>query len=196
MAARSGVLKTAARTLQATLKYAGITAFVILLHGLLVALVDKSVFLATGASLDALGGNQDIAGVLLPLFGANLALELLVGPLFAAMAIYVGRCYTAQREASLYKAVNFALSRYRRLVFPHMAAELSIQLGMIILVPGILFQLQYAFVDSIACFEEEKHPLSRSKRLTRGRRQSIFWLFFPWLIISQGVVFAVLWGVV
>ncbi len=62
---------------------------------------------------------------------------------------------------------------------------LTIQVGMIAIVPGILFLLQYAFVDSILCLEDEERPLNRSSRLTKGRRRGIFSLVFVWLIFTQ-----------
>lgn len=137
----------------------------------------------------------DLLNVLLPVMGVTLALELVLGPLVSAMAVYVGRSFAEGTAASLYGAVNFALNRYGRMFLPHLAAQLSIQLGMIILIPGVLFQMQYAFVDAIAALEDEPAPLSRSKKLTRGRRQSIFFLFLPWLLLSQVLIFADLWAV-
>ena len=50
--------------------------------------------------------------------------------------------------------------------------------------------MQYAFVDAIACLENEKHVISRSVKLTRGRRKYIFFIILPWAIVTQ--VFGIL----
>ncbi len=97
-------------------------------------------------------------------------------------------------DGALWLAHDLSLSRYSRVFFPHFVAWLSITLGMIIIVPGVLFLLQYAFVDAVACMEEEKSPLPRSKGLTRGRRKSLFLLALPWIILSQVLGFFQLWA--
>ncbi|MDP6931581.1 MAG: hypothetical protein QGG40_01635, partial [Myxococcota bacterium] len=114
-----------------------------------------------------------------------ILLEIILGPLFYAFAVYVGRARSAGQPTRFYEGLNFALNRYRRQFFPHAGAQLSIQLGMIVIIPGILFQLQYAFVDAVACLEDEKWPMARSTRLTRGRRRTLFFIFLPFLLLSQ-----------
>ena len=194
MAERSGAFTIGARALQAMAKGAGATLGVTVLYSLLLTVVDTALY---GAVMP--GGRmptqEDLLNVLLPVMGATLAVELLVGPLVAAMAVYIGRAFAEGSTPSLYQGINFALNRYGRMFLPHLAAQLSIQLGMVILIPGVLFQLQYAFVDAVAALEDEPAPLFRSKKLTRGRRKSIFLLFLPWLVLSQVLIFADLWAV-
>jgi hypothetical protein len=115
---------------------------------------------------------------------------ILLGPIFNSIAVYSGKAYMAKKATSLYGAVNFALSRYKRLFVPNLLAQLSIQIGMLIIIPGVMSWMQFAFVDSVACLEEEKHVLTRSKRLTKGRRKSIFLVILPWIFFSQ--VFGIL----
>ena len=50
--------------------------------------------------------------------------------------------------------------------------------------------MQFAFVDSVATLEQEKHVLSRSKRLTRTRRHTLVFLIVPYLILGQGIQLA------
>jgi hypothetical protein len=63
---------------------------------------------------------------------------------------------------------------------------LAIQIGSIVVVPGILFELFYAFVGPVAVLDDAvKRPLSRSTKLTRGRRGRLFragLLFSPWVL--------------
>jgi len=117
-----------------------------------------------------------------------------VGAWAAAASIYLWVQHVKQRPVSLYEAVNFGLNRLARILPAHAKAFFIVQLGMIVIVPGILFGLQYAFVDGIAALDEqEKNPLNRSRRLTSGRRGTLFRTFacfLPWWIPYQ---FALVW---
>ena len=192
MARRSSILTIIGRALSASIRNFHITLVAAALYGISLAVVDHLIFEMVGVSSPP--GQQDLPKVLLSMLGAQFGVEILLGPILAAMAVYVGRAAAEGKPASLYKSVNFALTRYTRLFIPHFVAWLSITLGMIIIVPGVLFLLQYAFVDAVACMEEEKSPLPRSKRLTKGRRKSLFLLTLPWIILSQGLGFFQLWA--
>lgn len=209
MATNRGALSIGLQAVQATFR--GITTVLplMLMYGVALAALDMWIYTSAMPS-GQMPGQEDLIRVLLPWAGVTLGLEILLGPIIAACAVYVGRAFALHREAqvaasfggeaqtppapSLYKAINFALNRYSRMFVPHAAAQLSIQLGLIIVIPGILFQMQYAFVDSVASIEDEAAPLNRSKRLTRGRRRSVFLLFLPWLLLSQVMIFIDLWA--
>ncbi|MFT4978210.1 MAG: hypothetical protein ACI8S6_004118 [Myxococcota bacterium] len=193
MATRSSALKVGLRAITAVTRGAAVTLPLAMVYGILLTLIDTVIYRST-IPAGQLPGQEDLIAVLLPWAGATLGLEIILGPIVAACAVYVGQAAATGGAVSLYKAVNFALSRYRRVFLPHLAAQLSIQLGLIIIIPGVLFQMQYAFVDSVACLEDEAAPLNRSKRLTRGRRRSVFFLFLPWLMLSQFIIFADLWA--
>jgi len=138
---------------------------------------------------------SELIALMLGWWGVVIALEVFLGPIVVAMSIYTARSHTqGLPKATLSKALNFALARYKDIFKWHAAAWLTIQMGMIVLVPGILFLLQYAFVDSILVLEKEKWPLGRSAKLTRGRRGRIFALILPWLVLTQVVGFAELWA--
>jgi MFS family permease len=192
MARRSSILTIIGRALSASARNFHITLAASALYGISLAVVDQIIFSIVGVSNPP--AQQDLPKVLLSMLGAQFGVEILLGPILAAFAVYVGRCAAEGKPGSLYKAVNFSLSRYSRVFFPHFVAWLSITLGMIIIVPGVLFLLQYAFVDAVACMEEEKSPLPRSKGLTRGRRKSLFLLALPWIILSQVLGFFQLWA--
>ena len=117
--------------------------------------------------------------------GLNLLKVLFLGPLFAALVIYLGLSYSRNKPPSIYEAINFVFGRYKRLVGPFIIAQLCIQLGMIVLIPGVIFMMQYAFVDAIACAEKETFILTRSKKMTRGIRGSLLWFILPWSIFIQ-----------
>jgi hypothetical protein len=56
---------------------------------------------------------------------------------------------------------------------------------MVVVIPGVLFMMQYAFVDPVACIEKNSNPLSRSRSMTRGLRKSLLGFIFPWAVFSQ-----------
>ena len=82
--------------------------------------------------------------------------------------------------------IEFGFKRFKRVLWPYTQATLAIQLGSIIVVPGILFALFYAFVGPVAVLDDAvKRPLARSTKLTRGRRGRLFragLVFAPWLL--------------
>ena len=165
--------------------------------GLVVSILDIGVAqaLAPKALTGQLGANQsELVGLMLGWWGVVIAVEILLGPLLVAMVIYAARCHTHGQKAGFFKALNFGLARYKHIFAWHAGAWLTIQLGMIVLVPGILFLLQYAFVDAVLVLEKERWPLARSAKLTKKRRGRIFMLVLPWLIATQVVGFAELWA--
>ena len=183
MARRSSILTIIGRAFSASARNFHITLTAAAMYGISLAVIDHIIFSMVGVSSPP--ASQDLPKVLVSMLGAQFGIEIFLGPILAACAVYVGRTAVEGKSGSLYKAVNFALSRYTRVFIPHFVAWLSITLGMIIIVPGVLFLLQYAFVDAVACMEEEKSPLPRSKRLTKGRRKSLFLLALPWIALSQ-----------
>jgi hypothetical protein len=190
---RPGALTHLGHGLAAVSSNLGILLFFMVPYAFLTAGIDSWIF-------QSIVGNQElIQPVLLKAAlaweGAGLLTEIVVGPLVAAATIYVARSWTQKRPASLSGSLNFALNRYRKMWAPHAGAQVSIRLGMLIIVPGILFLLQYAFVDAVAALEKQKWPMRRSTKLTRGRRKTLFLIFLPVFLISQGVIFADLWAV-
>ena len=193
MARRTSLITIIGKAISASARNLHITLFAAALYGVTLAVMDHIILSLIGGGLGA-EHQQQMITTLLSMLGVQFGVEVLLGPVLAACAVYVGRTSAEGQTASLYKAINFALNRYSRVFWPHFVAWLTITLGMIIIVPGVLFLLQYAFVDAVACMEEEKSPLPRSKRLTRGRRKSLFLLALPWIALSQLLGFFQLWA--
>lgn len=106
-----------------------------------------------------------------------------VGAWAAAAGLYLWVQHEKGRPATLYDAVNYGLNRFRRIVGAHARAYLAVAIGSIVIVPGILFGLQYAFVDAIATLDTvEKDPLARSRKLTKDRRGTIFRTFAAFVV--------------
>lgn len=191
--ARTSAISALGRGIKATLSNLGTVIPLMLAMGFISAGADKLIY-------DSLAGNgaQDQATlikVLLAWTGVALVQEIFLGPIVGAVAVYVGRMHSAGETAGLYNAINFALGRYSRLFLPRLIAQLSIQIGlMLLLFPGIIYVSMYAFVDSVACLEQKVWPIDRSKRLTRGRRGSIVGIYLPIAILVQVVALAELWA--
>lgn len=107
-------------------------------------------------------------------------------PIVDATAIYCWRQISRGGTVQPGKAWNWAIGRYGRMLKPHAAKFLTVSAGLIIVVPGVLFGLQYAFVHAISAMEEKPTGvLSRSQRFTDGRRGRIamVWLpYVPWYL--------------
>ncbi len=128
----------------------------------------------------------------------------LVGAWAAPAQIYLWVQREKKLPATLAGAINFGLNRWSRVAGPHFRAYLAIALGNVIIVPGIIFGLQFAFVDAIASLDAvEKAPLARSARLTSSRRRAVMgtmlvFLLGWWLWFQLGLVFFLpslpIWG--
>lgn len=105
-------------------------------------------------------------------------------PLPWAACIYLHRRVNAEgKPATLSGAVNYGIDRYRKVFWPHAAAFITISLGMLIIVPGVVFGTWYAFVDPIAATDAKAlRPLKRSQRLTAGVRGRIVRAWLPYAI--------------
>lgn len=116
----------------------------------------------------------------------------IVGAWAAPATIYLWVQEYNQRPASLSGAINFGIDRYKQVLGAHFKAYALIIMGQVILLPTIVFGLQYAFVDAIATLnKDEPRPLFRSGRLTLGRRGQIFRTFLlgtvwwiPWQLFG------------
>jgi len=82
---------------------------------------------------------------------------------------------------------------------PHGAAALAIMVGMQVVIPGIIYTLQFSFVDAAAVWHRRVPALKRSTRLTRGIRRRVFkvWVygFIAALLMSWVAALPVEWWV-
>lgn len=192
MAKKSSIFNVLRRSFGAVLGNLGTVLAFTLFAGTVVGLADLVIYewIQKGIRGSAQAQQSAFVKVMFAWWGVMLVFEVFAGPLMSAAAVFVGRNHSQGHKSGLYKTLNFGLSRYKRVFKWHAAAWLSIQVGMLVLVPGILFMLQYAFVDSIVCLENERWPLKRSKKLTRGRRRRIFVVSLIILVFSQAAGFA------
>lgn len=132
---------------------------------------------------------SDLIKLTFSFLGLAIGVKSIIGPIIAIITAMYARATAMGQSVGFGKVLNFALKRYKNVFVPYLLAMLSIQFGMLIVIPGIMFMMQYAFVDAVASFEKEAHVLTRSKRLTKARRKSLIILIIPFVLIGQGMQF-------
>ncbi len=153
----------------------------------LTAIGDEAVVKVVEGMAVAGGQGEAQSGMIYTILGwlfIAVLLQIFIGPIFHATAVFVARAGAQGKSAGLYPALNFALNRYKRMFVPHMIAWLAIIIGMQVVIPGILYWMMYAFVDAVAALEDHPDPRKRSRMLTAGRRSSIFWMIFPFIVLQ------------
>ncbi len=101
-----------------------------------------------------------------------------VGSWAAPATIYLWVQEYNKKPKTLSGAINYGIDRFPDVIRPHFTAYAAVMLGQIIILPTIVFGLQYSFVDAIATLNrDELSPLRRSSQLTLGRRGQIFRTF-------------------
>lgn len=180
---RIGIFAVLGNALQVTFKNLGIVLLIATISGALGWLLADFLaelmlgFIRTNTSQQRLIVSELSKTVALTVWGC------LAGAWAAPATLYLWVQQEKGRPTSLYEAVNYGLNRFPRVLGPHSRALFIIQLGLIVIVPGILFGLQYAFVDAIATLDTaEKDPLARSRKLTAGRRGTLFRTFLFFLV--------------
>ena len=132
---------------------------------------------------------SDLIKLTFSFLGLSIGVKAFIGPIVGMLVVLFSRAHAKKSSLSLSDAFSFIQKRYNSVLVPYLLAMLSIQVGMLIVIPGIMFMMQYAFVDSVATLEKEKHVLTRSKRLTKSRRRSLVMLILPFIVIGQGMQF-------
>jgi hypothetical protein len=183
-------------------------ASAVLMNNLLIALFISMIagglgFMVTDAVSAAVAPRFGLAGQALLVASTLFQSFLLclwagsVGAWAAPAQLYLWVQREKQQVATLVGAMNYGLNRVSRVAWPHFLAYSLVVLGNIVIVPGIIFGLMFAFVDGIATLDpQEKRVLARSSRLTSSRRGSIFRVMLVafigwWLWFQLGLVFFV-----
>jgi hypothetical protein len=151
------------------------------------------------AGLAALGvqvlasGSTDYAPV--ALMGFVMGFHIFFGTVFGAFAVVVWlRGAVAVLDGTPFGAGELyteARKRWLEVAVPHGASLQAVTVGMQVVVPGIFYALQYAFVDCLAVLEPEHRALNRSRRLTQKIRGYLFRVMFVWFVCWFGTNLAV-----
>jgi hypothetical protein len=165
---------------------------------LLVASIDTFLFYASlhvhglkdlGNIFNSAEGQSNLIKLSFTYLGFMLVYKAILGPIVSILVVVYARAFAMKSSMTVSTAINFALKRYGAVFVPYLLAMLSIQIGMIIIIPGVMFMMQYAYVDAVATLEKEAHVLSRSKLLTKSRRQSLIILILPYILLGQAIQF-------
>lgn len=145
--------------------------------------------------VDASGDSADMKTFLVPLLqltGLQLATTIFVGPIMHAAAAFSAFKHSRGKPASAYAGLNFAISRYARMLPAHATAWAVITLGFnLLILPGIWYWAKWGLVDAVAIFEKTPAKIRRTEQLTRGYRRTIFVMALPlfvydvaWMLID------------
>lgn len=138
-------------------------------------------------------GSTDYAPV--ALMGFVMGFHIFFGTLFGAFAVVVWvRAGSARLDGEPVRAGDVygeARDRWLQVAVPHGASLQAVTVGMQVVVPGIFYALQYAFVDCLAVLEPEHRALNRSRRLTQKIRGYLFRVLFVWFFCWFGTNLAV-----
>ena len=165
---------------------------------LLVASIDTFLFYASldvhglkdlGNIFNSAEGQSNLIKLSFTYLGFMLGYKAILGPIVSMLVVVYARAFALKSNMNFSTALNFALKRYGSVFLPYLLAMLSIQIGMIIIIPGVMFMMQYAYVDAVATLEKEAHVLSRSKLLTKSRRKSLIILILPYILLGQVIQF-------
>ena len=147
-------------------------------------------FFGLSDGVAALGPQARTVAVMGFTFALDLALWPFLGA-FGALA-WIGsaeRMRSEGRTGGLPRAVREAFGGFQRVAVPHGASLQAVAVGMQLLVPGIFYALQYAFVDCVAVLDPERPALKHSGRLTWAIRGYLFRILFVWFLVSFGGAF-------
>jgi hypothetical protein len=186
-------LRVSAQALRTMMSHAGVVLAVCLGITALRTPIDHLLYANIVGVGNSLAGDQStMIKYILADAGVLLLAEVLLGPIMAAVAVYLARRDQVGKTSNLSGSLGFAIRRYKRMFVPHLAAQISIQVGLqLLLVPGLLFYGMYAFVEPVAALEDGEWALDRSKVLTRGRRGTIMWLVIPIVVVLFVKTYAV-----
>ena len=104
---------------------------------------------------------QDQIKLTFSFLGLAISIKAFLGPIIGMLVVLFSRAHAKSSPLNINSAINFIVKRYKNVFMPYLLAMLSIQVGMLIVIPGIMFMMQYAFVDSVATLEKEKHVLTQ-----------------------------------
>lgn len=144
------------------------------------AVADYSMALYTGGKAASMADKGALVAGEIPRMIAWTFWQGLVGALGASASVYLWYKEARNEPTSLRDALNYAINRFSRVGPAHLKAFAIVFWGGQLFIPGLLFGLQFAFVDAVATLDDrETQPLERSRVLTRGRRGALARALIP-----------------
>ncbi|MBT3221295.1 MAG: hypothetical protein HN348_19610, partial [Proteobacteria bacterium] len=123
----------------------------------------------------------------LPWQAWNLVLQCVGGSWLAIVVLRLAIDAHEGRPLAFGATLKESVVRLADVAGAHGAKVHAIVVGMQVLIPGIFYALQLAFVDMIAVLEPERPALQRSGALTYGIRGRLFRMLTLWVIVSAAL---------
>ena len=120
----------------------------------------------------------------LPWQAWNIVLQCVAGSWLAIIVFRLGIQVHEGRPMALGDVLKESVLRLADVAGAHGAKVHAVIVGMQVLIPGIFYALQLAFVDMIAILEPDRPALRRSGELTYGIRGRLFRMFVLWVLVS------------
>ena len=115
--------------------------------------------------------------------GLGMALTLMVRPLLVSLWNISANELREGRSLNLGEVVSRSTKGWATVAGPHGAAAIAVLIGMQVVLPGVHYALQFAFVNQAVLFEPDKPSLQRSGTLTRGIRRKLGAVLLVWLYL-------------
>jgi hypothetical protein len=122
--------------------------------------------------------------------------DVILGALVVPAVIY-GMVETLRsgRTAPVGECLRWGRRQWGKMLGYNLVVEITVALsGALLVVPGLMAMARLIFTDAIVAIEadREKHVISRSSDLSRGRRWRIFFVLLPMMILDLAGTFLVL----
>jgi hypothetical protein len=127
-------------------------------------------------------------------FRVSSLIEAVFGPIYSGALVYALAQLKVGRRPSYFEAISVGLRNWGRLFSARFFAGLLIVFGlMLLVVPGIVLMVRYAFIDAVVVLEGAGGDSARrrSAELTRGFRWQIFLAGLLFFVIFVPVGFAI-----
>jgi hypothetical protein len=148
---------------------------------------------AINYGIDAQGGIAPLF-ITMPWYAVNVIIHTFVGGWLAVIVVKLADSAHRGEAMNLGDAVTTATTRILDIAGAHGAKVQAVFVGMQVLIPGIFYALQYAFVDHVAVLTPEEAALKRSGELTWGVRGRLFRVLTLWFISAQAAGFGIIYA--
>lgn len=145
--------------------------------------------IAIAATLVAAGrlGDMGPAILSLPATAAGLLWSSVAGAALAVGHVHLGAAARDGEKMSMGTVLGHMGERTVDVAAPHGAQVHAVTIGIQVVLPGVYYALQLAFVDMVAVLEPDKPALRRSGQLTWGMRSRLFQMFLLWVLVTLGL---------
>jgi hypothetical protein len=137
--------------------------------------------------------NLALVAVALPPLAWDLLYVSIFGATLAVIWVRLAAAIHQGERVSASEVVGEAFRRTVEISGPHGGRTQIVAIGMQVVLPGIFYALQYAFVDAIAVLEPKRRSLQWSGKVSWGMRTVIFQVLFVGFVVGQLVYLGIIY---